>query len=76
VTKTSRAVVLHEAARRLGYGAEIAAVVGEECFWALDHPVVRVAAKNTPIPTSPRLEDAVLPQTAQVVDALRRVATT
>ena len=76
VMKTSRAVVLHEAARRLGYGAEIAAAIGEECFWALDHPVVRVAAKNTPIPTSPRLEDDVLPQTAQVVDALRKVATT
>jgi len=76
VRKTSRAVVLHEAARRLGYGAEIAAAIGEECFWALDHPVVRVAAKNTPIPTSPRLEDDVLPQTAQVVDALRKVATT
>jgi len=76
VTKTSRAVVLHEAARRLGYGAEIAAVVGEECFWALDHPVVRIAAKNTPTPTSPALEDAAVPQTAEVIETLRKVATT
>jgi pyruvate/2-oxoglutarate/acetoin dehydrogenase E1 component len=76
VNKTGRAVVLHEAARRLGYGAEIAAVVGEECFWSLDHPVVRVAAKNTPIPTSPALEDAAVPQTAEVIDTLRKVATT
>jgi 2-oxoisovalerate dehydrogenase E1 component beta subunit len=76
VTKTSRAVVLHEAARRLGYGAEIASVIGEECFWSLDHPVVRIAAKNTPTPTSPPLEDAVVPQTAEVVEVLRKVATT
>jgi len=76
VRKTSRAVVLHEDARRLGYGAEIAAEIQEECFWWLDHPVVRVAAKDTPIPTSPPLEDAVLPQTADVIQTLRKVATT
>ena len=69
-------MVLHEDARRLGYGAEIAAEIGEECFWSLDHPVVRVAAKDTPIPTSPPLEDAVLPQTADVIQTLRKVATT
>ncbi len=74
VTKTSRAVVLHEAAMRLGYGAEIASVIGQECFWSLDHPVVRIAAKNTPTPTSPALEDAVVPQTAEVIETLRRVA--
>ena len=76
VRKTSRAVVLHEDARRLGYGAEIAAEIGEQCFWSLDHPVVRVAAKNTPIPTSPPLEDAVLPGTAELIETLRTVATT
>ena len=48
VKKTAQAVVLHEAARRLGYGAEIAAEVQEKCFWHLDWPVVRIAAKNTP----------------------------
>jgi len=76
VRKTSRAVVLHEDARRLGYGAEIAAEIQEECFWSLDHPVVRIAAKNTPIPTSPPLEDAVMPQTPEVIETLRKVATT
>ncbi|WP_396932104.1 alpha-ketoacid dehydrogenase subunit beta [Mycolicibacterium sp.] len=75
VKKTSRAVVLHEAAKRLGYGAEIAAAIGDECFWSLDQPVVRVTAKNTPIPTSPPLEDAVTPQTSDLVAALRKVAT-
>jgi 2-oxoisovalerate dehydrogenase E1 component beta subunit len=75
VRKTSRAVVVHEAARRLGYGAEIAAVIQEECFWWLDRPVARVAAKNTPTPTSPPLEDAVVPGTAQITETVRRVAT-
>ena len=70
-----RALVLHEDARRLGYGAEIAATVQEECFWRLDGPVVRAAGKNTPIPTSPALEDAAIPQLPEIIAALRRVAT-
>ncbi|HEX7381736.1 MAG TPA: alpha-ketoacid dehydrogenase subunit beta [Nevskiaceae bacterium] len=74
VTKTARAVVLHEAARRMGYGTEIAAEIGEACFWSLDAPVTRIAGRNTPIPTSPPLEDAVTPQTADVIETLRRVA--
>jgi pyruvate/2-oxoglutarate/acetoin dehydrogenase E1 component len=75
VRKTSRAVVVHEAARRLGYGAEIAAVIQEECFWWLDQPVRRVAALNTPTPTSPPLEDAVVPQAAQIAETVRKAAT-
>jgi len=75
VRKTSRAVVLHEAALRMGYGAEIAAVVQEQCFWHLDQPVTRIGARNTPTPTSPPLEDAVVPQPAQIADVLRKVAT-
>lgn len=74
VRKTSRAVVLHEASRRLGYGAEIASEIGEACFWSLDAPVTRIAAKNTPVPTSPPLEDAMTPQTAEVIETLRRIA--
>jgi 2-oxoisovalerate dehydrogenase E1 component beta subunit len=74
VQKTSRAVVLHEAARRMGFGAEIAAEVQERCFWHLDQPVVRIAAKNTPVPTSPALEDAMIPQPAEIAATLRQVA--
>lgn len=74
VVKTSRAVVLHEAARRHGYGAEIAATIQEECFWSLDQPVVRIAARNTPTPTSPALEDAALPQTAEIIEVVRKLA--
>jgi 2-oxoisovalerate dehydrogenase E1 component beta subunit len=76
VNKTSRAVVLHEDARRFGYGAEIAAVIQEECFWSLDRPVVRIGALDVPVPFSAPLEDAVVPSTEQVVEAVRRVATT
>jgi 2-oxoisovalerate dehydrogenase E1 component beta subunit len=75
VRKTSRAVVLHEAALRMGYGAEIAATIQELCFWDLDQPITRIAAKNTPTPTSPPLEDAVIPQPAEIAATLRRVAT-
>jgi 2-oxoisovalerate dehydrogenase E1 component beta subunit len=74
VRKTSRAVVLHEAAKRLGYGAEIAATIQEEAFWHLDQPVVRIAALNTPTATSPPLEDAIIPQPAQIAETLRKVA--
>jgi acetoin:2,6-dichlorophenolindophenol oxidoreductase subunit beta len=74
VRKTSRAVVLHEAPKRQGYGAEIAATIQEEAFWHLDQPVVRIAAKDTPVPTSPPLEDAVIPQPAQIAETLRKVA--
>ena len=74
VRKTGRAVVLHEAALRMGYGAEIAATIQEQCFWWLDQPVVRIGAKNTPTPTSPPLEDAVIPQPAQIAETLRKVA--
>jgi 2-oxoisovalerate dehydrogenase E1 component beta subunit len=74
VKKTSRAVVLHEAATRMGYGAEIAATIQEEAFFYLDQPVHRIGAKNTPTPTSPGLEDAVIPQPADIANAIRKVA--
>lgn len=74
VKKTSRAVVLHEAALFLGMGAEIASQIQEQAFWYLDQPVTRIGAKNTPTPTSPPLEDAVIPQPEQIAETLKRVA--
>lgn len=74
VKKTSRAVVLHEAAEFMGMGAEIAAKIQKEAFWYLDQPIERIAAKNTPTPTSPPLEDAVIPQPSQIVETIRKVA--
>jgi 2-oxoisovalerate dehydrogenase E1 component beta subunit len=75
VHKTTRAVVLHEDARRFGYGAEIAAVIQEECFWSLDRPVSRIGARDVPTPFSAPLEDAVIPGSEQVVEAVREAAT-
>jgi pyruvate/2-oxoglutarate/acetoin dehydrogenase E1 component len=71
VQKTGRLVIAHEAHRRLGLGAEIAASVQEQAFDYLDGPILRVAALDVPIPASKPLEDAVLPGKAQILAALR-----
>jgi pyruvate dehydrogenase E1 component beta subunit len=74
VEKTNRLVVVHQAPRRSGFGAEVAATVMERGFDLLDAPVVRVGALNTPIPFSPPLEDYVLPTAQRVVDAVEAMA--
>ena len=73
VRKTSKAVVLHEATRSCGVGAEVCALIAEEAFEDLDGPVVRVTAPDVPIPFSPPLESAVLPQVDQVREACREL---
>ncbi|MDE3108893.1 MAG: dehydrogenase E1 component subunit alpha/beta [Acidobacteriota bacterium] len=67
VTKTSRALVAYEDWRTFGFGAEIAARIGEELFTDLDAPVRRVAATDTFCGYSPALEDAILPQKSDLV---------
>jgi 2-oxoisovalerate dehydrogenase E1 component beta subunit len=73
VRKTSKVVVLHEATRSCGVGAEVAALIGERCFEDLDGPIVRVTAPDTPIPFSPPLERAVLPQSSDIQEACREL---
>jgi pyruvate/2-oxoglutarate/acetoin dehydrogenase E1 component len=73
VGKTSKVVVLHEATRSCGVGAEVCALIAEEAFEDLDGPVVRVTAPDTPIPFSPPLERAVLPQLDDVKEACREL---
>ena len=68
VRKTNHVVIAYEDSITMGFGAEIAARIAENCIDALDAPVVRVAAKDTFVPSAPRLEAAVLP----TVDDLRR----
>lgn len=70
VKKTGRAVILHEAHRRAGPGAEIAAVLAEEAIGYLDAPILRVATKNVPFPYSPELEDFILPGIEDIVGAV------
>lgn len=74
VRKTSKLVIVHEAHKRLGPGAEIAAMIAEEGIAHLDGPIVRVAARNVPIPYSPDLENFVLPGVADIVEAARGLA--
>ena len=74
VEKTSKAVVLHEDTRTGGFGAEIAATITEEAFENLDGPVKRIAAPDTPVPFSPPLEKAFIPQVDDVVAGVRELA--
>jgi 2-oxoisovalerate dehydrogenase E1 component beta subunit len=74
VRKTSKVLVLHEDTRTGGFGAEIAATIAEEAFEDLDAPPRRIAAPDTPVPFSPLLEQAFIPQVADVVAAVRELA--
>jgi 2-oxoisovalerate dehydrogenase E1 component beta subunit len=74
VRKTSKVLVLHEDTRSGGFGGEIAATIAEEAFEDLDAPVKRLTAPDTPVPFSPTLEKAFIPQVDDVVAALRELA--
>jgi pyruvate dehydrogenase E1 component beta subunit len=71
VEKTNRVIVTDEEVRRGGSSAEIASLIAEECFDALDAPVKRVAAANVPMPFSPELEKLVVPKADNLVTAVR-----
>ncbi len=72
VKKTNRCVVAHEAVMRMGFGAEVAAVVQHGAFDFLDAPVERVGAKFAPIPFAPVMEEYVVPHVKDVLEAIRR----
>jgi pyruvate/2-oxoglutarate/acetoin dehydrogenase E1 component len=74
VAKTSKALVLHEDTLTGGFGAEIAATIAEDAFENLDAPVRRIAAPDTPVPFSPPLEKAFIPQVEDVVAGLKELA--
>jgi pyruvate/2-oxoglutarate/acetoin dehydrogenase E1 component len=74
VKKTNRLLIVHEDTRTGGIAGEITARVSETCFEWLDAPVLRVTAADIPLPYAPALEDYVLPQTTDIVRALRRLA--
>jgi pyruvate/2-oxoglutarate/acetoin dehydrogenase E1 component len=73
VAKTSKVLVLHEDTRTGGFGAEIAATIAEEAFEQLDAPVKRIAAPDTPVPFSPPLEKAFIPQVEDVKRGLEEL---
>jgi 2-oxoisovalerate dehydrogenase E1 component len=74
VRKTGKALVVHEDSRSFGYGAEIAARIGDELFEHLDAPVRRVGALDTFVGYNPALEDEILPQVRDVLAAMRELA--
>jgi pyruvate/2-oxoglutarate/acetoin dehydrogenase E1 component len=72
VQKTNRCVVAHEAIVRMGFGAEVAALVQEKAFDYLDAPVERVGAKFAPLPFAPVMEQYVIPHQKDVLAAVKR----
>lgn len=74
VKKTNRVLIVHEDTRTGGIAGEITARINELAFEWLDAPVLRVTAADVPLPYAPPLEDYVLPQTADIVRAARRLA--
>ena len=74
VKKTNKLLVVHEDTRTAGIAGEIAALVCEGAFEDLDGPIVRVTAKDTPVPYSPPLEERFLPNASDVASAARELA--
>lgn len=73
VIKTSRLLIVHEACLTGGVGGEIAAIVAKEAFGYLDAPIERVAAPDTPVPFSPSLEDAFIPNEEKIIVTAKKM---
>jgi 2-oxoisovalerate dehydrogenase E1 component len=74
VRRTSRVIIAHEDQLTCGFGAEIAARIAGELFEYLDAPIRRVAALDAPVAYCPDLEEAILPQAADILEAIREIA--
>jgi 2-oxoisovalerate dehydrogenase E1 component beta subunit len=74
VRKTGKAIMVHEDNKTGGIGAELAALVAEDCFDSLDGPILRIAAPDTPVPFSTPLEEFFLPKASDIVAAARKLA--
>ncbi|MEL6195969.1 MAG: alpha-ketoacid dehydrogenase subunit beta [Myxococcota bacterium] len=73
VRETARALIVHEGPERGGFAGELTAWIVDRAFDALDAPVLRVAAANTPVPYAPVLEDVYLPGSSDVVSGIERL---
>ena len=73
VRRTGKVLIAHEATRSCGVGAEVAALITEQAFEDLDAPVRRLTAPDVPIPFSPPLEQATLPQLDDMKEVCREL---
>jgi pyruvate/2-oxoglutarate/acetoin dehydrogenase E1 component len=73
VRKTSKVIILHEHSRTGGLAGEISAIINEDAFDALDGPIVRIAARDSPVPFSPPQEEYFLPKVSDVLREARRL---
>jgi acetoin:2,6-dichlorophenolindophenol oxidoreductase subunit beta len=71
VSKTGRLVTVEENPRLCGWGAEVASIVADECFWDLDGPILRIATPHVPLPSADQLEDNTIPSVARIVREIR-----
>jgi 2-oxoisovalerate dehydrogenase E1 component len=74
VTRTSRVIIAHEDQLTCGFGAEIAARIAQDHFHHLDAPVRRVASLDTPVAYCPDLEEVILPNASNILEAIRETA--
>jgi len=73
VAKTNKLVIVHEAPKTCGFGAEIAALVADEAFDTLDAPIKRVTAPDTPVPFSPSLEGFYIPDEDDIIKTIKEI---
>jgi len=74
VTRTGRLYIVEENPRLCGWGAEIASIVAEECFYDLDGPIVRITTPHVPLPAADALEDHAVPSVDRIVETVQRTA--
>ena len=71
VARTGRLVTVEENPRLCGWGAEIASIIADECFWELDGPIIRITTPHIPLPSADQLEDNTIPSVERIVREIR-----
>ena len=74
VSRTGRMYTVEENPRLCGWGAELASIVAEECFYDLDGPIIRITTPHVPLPAADALEDGTVPSVARIAETIRRTA--
>jgi acetoin:2,6-dichlorophenolindophenol oxidoreductase subunit beta len=72
VSRTGRVFTVEENPRLCGWGAEVVSIIGEEVFWDLDGPPVRITTPHIPLPAADALEDAAIPSSDRIVSTIEK----